>query len=265
MIIIRQRLFSEYLSTRQRVKKAGSAGLRGLVYGAIPGGVIGSLGGKRGAIIGALATGIPIGAVSAAASWQGSSKSSIDLENKIEAKTNAAITKFEKGAIRDPKLVFAPLSDSEKKIEGYKNFEEKYSIKFPSEFYRFIDLQEEFIPIAVKWVKDNKGKGSYCWKDIIPFVYYSEDIEKYYSPGKIRKQEPLDIIYFEDSPEDCIVYYPETMKFKCWGRGNSITLKQAILNFVDTVIKGIKYSDKQREGALLSLAKLYENFIRTRL
>lgn len=268
MIIIRQRLFSEYPSTWQRIKRAGNAGIQGLAYGAIPGGTVGLLGGKKGAVIGALTTGIPIGAISAATSWKNSSKSSIDNENKLNAKAEAKIEKFEADALKDPKGVFALLADSRKKIAGYKDFEKKYDIEFPPEFYKFIKLQEDFIPTAVKWVKDNKGVGSYCWKDIIPFVFYSDNIEYCYDDPSELKDYPFDIMCFEDYPEDSISYCPKTKKFGCWEASANecrSTLKQAVLFFIGEVSKGIDYSDKQKEAALQSLAKLYENFIKTRL
>ena len=256
MIIIRQRLFSEYPSTWQRIKKAGNAGIQGLAYGAIPGGTVGLLGGKKGAVIGALTTGIPIGAISATASWKGSSKSSIDQENKYIAKTNAEIAKFEKDAVKDPKWAFAQLAGSREKIAGYKNLEKKYGIEFPSEFYKFIKLQEDFIPIAVKWVKDNNGKSSYYWNDVIPLVYDPEMVKDWISHG----ENVFDVIYFEDHSDDFIAYCPETKEFMSWGMMNDGTnLKQAFLKFID--VQKLNCSD----NALRSLAKLYENFIRTRL
>ena len=271
MIIIRQRLFSEYPSTWQRIKRAGNAGIQGLAYGAIPGGTVGLLGGKKGAVIGALTTGIPIGAISAATSWKNSSKSSIDNENKLNAKAEAKIEKFEADAVKDPKGVFAPLADSRKKIAGYKDFEKKYDIEFPPEFYKFIKLQEGFIPIAVKWIKDNNGEGSYSWEEVIPLIAYPDWIEDAHYPEELEDPENVfEVILSDDNPEDYIAYCPKTRKFGCcaWEiRECNDTLKQAILYFVNPKIEYTDHSNKSenRAHALQSLVDLYRNYIKTRL
>lgn len=262
MIIIRQKYYS---STWSKLKEAGKfGGLMGFCSAAA-GAAIGNHFGDRAALIGALAVGIPVSIASAIFSYKTDSDS-----EKLDKEIKESELKYKKEAaeraLKDPKKVFIAMSDSKRKIAGLKNLEKKYDVKFPPEFYKFIKLQEDFIPIAVKWVKDNNGMNALKWNQVVWVASFAEWIEEdayYENIGELGF--PIKVIEGTDPEYMSIQYSFKTTKFG-WNAG---TDRECYTPLKDIILYSLKENLKNNSDILSdevkSLAKLYENFIKTRL
>lgn len=257
MIILRQKIYSDpstWKTIKEAIKFGGIMGFGGGISGALIGD---KFGGARGAIIGALAAGIPIGVVSAIFSYK-TDRDSIEFNKSLREKEIDYKKQFAEKAVENPTKLFTTLSFANERINLYKNLSKKSGFEFPSEFYKFIKLQKDFIPVAAKWVKDNGGKDSDEWTRIILTLsnFGGKDNYSEFSADFVEN------LFSGENPEyQTISFCPSSGKF-----GYSVqlpeecqdTLKNAILCSISDGLGG-------ESKEIKSLAKLYENFIKTRL
>jgi hypothetical protein len=145
MSIYKIKRFAKTIDLKDRVADASVASIFGAGLGIIPGALVGSiLGGTKGARVGA-AIGAGLGALSAGKlSWNLTSKNHADKLNKELEKKRKDDEKY----IQNPKIFLNPIlnkKDSDYKDQG-----------LPKEFFKLLQVNRQFIPLAEKLIKEKK-------------------------------------------------------------------------------------------------------------
>lgn len=250
MIILRQKIYyqkQEYFKLGQRIKMALGAAVSGSLVGAtmlaIPGLFLGGLRGARtGAILGAGLGSVGMGA----AAWKGTSKASVDRENKRRKKQEEFMKKVEE----DPSILFEDLKNDTEIIRQFRVLEAKYNVKFPDQFYKLIKIRKEFIPTLVNWYKKYKDMNyTSVLYSIIPSV----------TEASLKDTDEILFLLIDPKMADdtWITYDLTNGKFgyDIFPDKNDInTLKETILNRLNFLED---YSDSNSMDELLRLYKQY--------
>lgn len=258
MAVYRIKRFSyqkeKYQSFKDRIRETSVAGLFGAALGVIPGVIFGSLlpvkgGAKYGAIIGAALGAYGVGKMN----WKLTSKEEVDKRNKkIEERQ-----KRDEEHIRNSRPWLKPVLD--KNPLEYRKLE----MHFPQEFYKLIQINKMFIPIAEKYIKENK---TLWWPKFVvtePRVLQSELNDDC--------SEHIIMLNPEQADDTWIVWYPETgtYDFDISGdRGRFSTLKEALIEALETEIEFADDSyllEHSEEEPRLELDRIYLDFIRKKL
>ncbi len=219
---------NKFDSFSKKYPKFTTATILGLGGGALGG----SLFGKKGFVLGSL------------------------LGSGLGYKIGANSEKYEKSKeeiFRNPKNYLKDLLD--KNPMDYKNL----GIDFPPELYKLIQVNKQFIPIAEKFIKENKV----LWKPRI-IVLEPETIQ--YDKDNIIDSEEDGLIVLADPEhfdDTWIVWYPKTKTFDFDinvkdGKGSYSSLKKILVQYLSDDIS----SDRVENN---SLDEEYLNFIKRML
>ena len=178
------------------------------------------------------------------------------LGSGLGYKIGANSEKYEKSKeeiFRNPKNYLKDFLD--KNPIDYKNL----GIDFPSELYKLIQVNKQFIPIAEKFIKENKvsWKPGIILLDPKMILNEKEEVEDFEERGLLILADPE---HFDDT---WIVWYPSTKTFDFDfdlrnGKGSFSSLKKILIHFLEEKTNGS--GDK-----VLDLDKLYLNFIKKML
>lgn len=256
MIILRQKIYfekQEYYKLGQRIKMALGAAISGGLVGAtmlaFPGLILGGLRGARtGAILGAGLGSVGMGA----AGWSGTSKASVDRENKRRKKQE----EFMKKAEEDPSILFEDLKNDTEIIRQFRVLEAKYNVKFPDQFYKLIKIRKDFIPTLVNWYKKYKDMNyTSVLYSIVPSVTEASLNDN---------DEILFLLIDPEMADDTWITYDSTngkFGYDIFSDKNDYnTLKDAILHKLDFLED---YSDDSKSTK--ELIRLYRQYINSKL
>lgn len=244
MRVLRQKIFFNklpYKSTAERLGVSGKYGLIGAGTGAVIGGL---LGGESCAIIGATGGGL----LASRMGWVGTSKKTIDRENKQRENWERRQEEIKK----NPRILFKSLDNDVQVIREYRIIESEYGIKFPEQLYKLIKLRKQFIPTLVSFYKEY-GLSEF-WDIIL-------DIQPIISEGCLAEGEDNEVILLVDplmADDTWISWNPKSGIFD----GKYKTLKDAILNHVK---RYIDFYEDEENKELLMLAKKYYQHISFKL
>ena len=265
LTLLREKKFFEkveYKTTSQRIGSALKAGGTGFLIGATAGTILGAAFGARpkssliiGTALGSLA-GYGLGKLD----WHGTSKESVDRENKRRQERE----EYEERIKKDPSVLFKEaLGNPTRKKLDYQKLEKKYGFKFTPSLYKLIGLQKEFIPTLTGWAKrcsDTNVKAVLDWFTIVWPVLEAADAECWLDQDD--EDDPIISVAMDVTMADdtWITYSPLRGGYSCSPFPEDCTkdLKTVLLDVVGGF--GDAWEKEHQE-----LAKLYYRFIKSRL
>lgn len=249
--------FSEresYRSIKQRIKDTSISALFGAAIGVIPGIILGSIFGSRGTKYGAM-IGAGLGAYGLGKmDWKHGSNEEVDKRNKILEEKEKREAKY----INNPKTFLNPLLN--KKDSDYKD------IGLPKEFFKLLQINRQFIPIAEKLIKEHKTLWSprYIIPEAKVLKSWREDSDD--EGGVIILIDP------NHSDDTFILWYPEdnTYSTDSYDYEREDSLKDILVQCLSDDIEFSLENDDHllRHGIELpriEIDKAYLDFIKKRL
>lgn len=242
------------------MKSIGKGIYSGAINGIAIGSVVGLLGGlkgaKRGSIVGAALGSIFGGFISK----RMTSNKTVDILNELNKKKYDRNKKI----IENPTPYLKGIYGSKTKIDILNRLEKTYGIKFPREYYKFLKVQERFIPVIAKWMKDNEEPfipGVILVSSVNEEEYLEPDLEESYIDTYIMLINP------EMSDDTWITWSRSTGKwgYSPYSKGNNFnTLKEALINYLSKELEFyLDYYEKK--DYKYELVDKYRDFIKQNL
>lgn len=250
----------KYKSTSSRLKSAAKTTALGAGVGAMLGGLISPRGAKKlGAGIGAAV----VGAFGARTDWKSTSKSSVDKRNKEREARDKKILSI----INNPAKY---LTEHLGQDWDFSKLEKLIGCKMPSELYKLMKVNKQFIPIAAKLMKERQTLWVPEYEVSNP-QYIINDIESIGLDDSLN--DGLIIMYNPEMADDTwIVWYPKTntydFDFRQEGKGKYKSLKSILIQALEWELE--YYDDtyeleNDEEDPAMEITRQYLTYIKSKL